>query len=141
MNRYKFRAWDKQVKKMARVIGLGWYETDSGVISRVNIEYSDGSHSGITKWGMDEIELMQFTGIQDFDKKEVFEGDILLNNLFGDLWECKFKVGLADNNREYGRYVVELIGDGHTEDLCSVDGFTVVGNKYEHPHLLEQSHD
>ncbi|MDW4273879.1 YopX family protein [Staphylococcus saprophyticus] len=76
--------------------------------------------------------VVQSTGVKDRNSVEIFEGDIV-----------KTKCG------EYGRHIgvvtfksgkFSAIGvkqyDGYVEEL---DGaFEIIGNKYEHPHLLEE---
>lgn len=67
MRPIKFRAWDEEKKTM---------------LNDFNVAANDGH---ITKWGPDDdhfcnirlhgLELMQFTGLLDKKKKEVYEGD------------------------------------------------------------------
>ena len=60
----KFRAWDKERKKMSdnySVFGIGEHLTD-----------------------YDNLEIMQFTGILDKNGKEIYEGDIIKEEILND---------------------------------------------------------
>ncbi|MDW4373007.1 YopX family protein [Staphylococcus saprophyticus] len=123
----KFRAWDKVEKEWLEIKLLGfWEDNELWYLEIESGELLFEDDLGV-KW-----ELLQSTGLKDKNSVEIFEGDIV-----------KTKCG------EYGRHIgvvtfksgkFSAIGvkqyDGYVEEL---DGaFEIIGNKYEHPHLLEE---
>jgi len=92
---------------------------------------------------IEDVELMQFTGLLDTKGKECFEGD-LGKDCFGKLWEFRWDETQAG-------FRVRLIGDENLpiETMTRpIDGsisykkpnmvkLEVIGNIWEHKHLLE----
>lgn len=91
--------------------------------------------------------VMQYTGLQDKNGKEIYEGDIIYSEL-NCLWLCGVKcdyLGLV----EFGDYSQDGT-DSHTgfyikllyKDVGISEGYIeyyeVIGNIYENPELLEE---
>lgn len=113
----KFRIFDKKKKRF-----LGDFTME---IDKFGIHVLDEFNYVVDE---DDRVLMQSTGLHDENKEEVFQDDIV--------WH--------DQNEEYG--VVEINEakfvirwqDGYSEDLFErIDLLEVVGNIYEHSHLLD----
>ncbi len=119
MREIKFRAWDRKEKKMC-----------TEAMEILNIGLGDGSVC-ITSEAQkgNELDWIQYTGLKDKDKKEIWEGDILLNPFFGDLWEVRW-------NKKYGHWEVHQMSDDINEELGHIN-FKVIGNIYENKELLK----
>ena len=99
----------------------------------------DGEYLGVTVWGLNQVTLMQSTGLFDNStpKKEIFENDIVE-------WEHKDTGQLV---RGIVKYDTELGFWGMTDvrfnDLRAIgylanQRVTVLGNIYENPELVEE---
>ena len=106
----KFRAWNSIDKKMviSNVVNMFW----SKMV------------------GSKDYDLMQFTGIHDVNGVEIYKGDIVSVPGFGN--------GKVEISAQYG---VEFINSKYSQpyiDGAAENDFpTVIGNIYEHPHLLK----
>ena len=124
----KFRAWKKAGKELGRV-GQITFELD-GSVSHVLFkgEFLDFNVS------INEIELMQSTGLFDKNNKEIFEGDIV---------EYKGRKAVIKWHGSYAsfiyRFVDELkerVSEWHPLFLAYYY-FEVIGNIYENKELLD----
>ena len=149
----KYRAWHKTWEEMGKVKRIRF--DDDGNVTTVLFE---GKLLGVnTK--IDEIELMQSTGLHDKNGKEIFEGDILK---FNDEWEDYCQEGYVDGSSEGINYVsigsemtyfifektkcpdsslFYYVNEEHlTFQEVMEDNefeFEILGNIYENPELLE----
>jgi len=138
-----FRAWDKEAEKMFIPLSIRWdifWGEESGkplVSPAFNIK------TGLLEDQMTypvcvmkeaghykECPLMQYTGLKDKNDKEIYEGDVLIHQMYSqivvkDLFEF-FSYTIPD----VGRY--QWKGDG--KEL----GFEIIGNIYEHPELIDK---
>ena len=103
MRQIKFRAWDKDSKRMhyaEDLIGPGGW-----VIQFHGVPLEIGIHSVFER---ENVKLMQYTGLEDKNGKEIYEG---------------LTIGHGD--------AAHLISP-HRDDL------EVIGNIFEHPELIER---
>ena len=120
MREIKFRAWDKIHKEMS---------TWSSLYDNPNLwEYILSHNEQFENW-IGDIVLMQFTGLTDKNGKEIYEGDIILFNNFGDTLD---KV-------VYSPGCFHTSGGGYLLD--EIREIEVIGNIYENPELLEENNE
>ncbi|ORP00146.1 hypothetical protein B7696_03835 [Streptococcus mitis] len=132
----KFRAWHKTWEEMGRISFIRYKE--SGEIAHLSFRrniYNGNIYGGLVK--LDEIELMQSTGLFDKNGKEVFVGDIIKCTR-----GCPHEVYLE---KEYGGSYIGGMPAIYLKGLLSGYAWTedeeIIGNVYENPELLEVNHD
>ena len=118
MREIKFRAWDKTTKSLIK---------DYARIGSFGELYTTQFHrSAYSDDACPDLVLEQYTGRKDRDGKEVYEGDII---------KGLHDFGPGGWHTETG--VVEWTDDGYK--LHYWNGFKVIGNIYEHKHLLDET--
>ena len=136
MREIKFRAWDKKHKQMVNLYTPtafcedGYDEIDYIAFSKCDVHYVDSSQVV----GVEQYELMQYTGLKDKNGKEIWEGDILKHSEYGS---CEVV-------NKFGGFGIEAktsswISSGfHSFSTRSADyeHCEVIGNIYEDGHLL-----
>ena len=126
MKDIKFRAWSDEDKQML-------YGLDAIVGEYDGYKYNLND--------IDELPIMQYTGLNDCKGREVYEGDIILYNGFY----------IGDHREDGGRGVVKFTNgsyDVHIENKSQHELWNivnnccgeVVGNIYENFELLEVKH-
>ena len=131
MNReIKFRIWDIENKEMLKVQELDFEPTFYG--GRIAIrpdQYND-------YFDTEDMILMQYTGLNDKNGKEIYEGDVVY---------CQTKYGKAKAIIKFidGKFVAYWNSalthpeDGHHIACYEINKrFEVIGNMYDNPELL-----
>ncbi len=128
----KFRAWHKEFKQMREVQELRLdYLPEGNVLACVGNK--NIPHRFDIVWGFNEIELMQWTGLQDRNGRDIYADDLIEYNDRIYLVPCVTPV-----SRHHDAECV----NGHKE-ICddwtswSNDCYEIIGNLYENPELLE----
>lgn len=128
----KFRAWDKVTDLMNEVTVID-FESEE-------VYYHHWRYGHSETINLKDIELLQSTGLKDKNGVEMFEGDVL-------------KVFVLDNKGPHAKVIFkngmfgiedDMFGYGYDKGLYSLDQILsirdaeIIGNIYEHPHLLEE---
>lgn len=123
-SRHKFRAWDTEKNKMVKVDTIDF---NNGNVNDVDF-YNQEIHFGYS------TVLMQYTGLKDKNGTEVYEGDILQEQTTPPL-----EVFIKDGHTNV-RYtdMGETIEEWLFPSEIYFDELEVIGNIYEHPHLLKE---
>ena len=142
MRDIKFRAWHKLIKKMINVYVLDqtvyWDNNNIKRIKNTSRGWSD-RNTQIT-FSLDEIHLMQYTGLKDKNGKEIYEGDILATKSLGEPETDEW--GVVD----FGYTVCEWEAlsfmfskwqpNNEKDSVYNWDYVKVIGNIYKNPELV-----
>lgn len=121
----KYKVWDKELKQIV--------STDDNLILQISkngIELAyQNSLNQLTKY-----ELLQSTGIKDMYGTEIYEGDVLHHKVQGT---SVVYYPFRDNMASFG---IRNIKNNLGTTLKDADkaGYEIIGNQFEHPHLLKE---
>lgn len=136
MNRLRFRVWDKEEKKFANW-PVYFNLTNSEIVTELWYGYEIQVEEPLQD---SNYIVQQSTGLFDKNGKEIFEGDIIDKgysniDIVDRIGYVKF--GTGDDSDGYLNQ--EWLGwtTNNDDSLLDVhEHCTVLGNKFEHPHLL-----
>jgi uncharacterized phage protein (TIGR01671 family) len=124
MREIKFRAWDKAKKEMIN----DYCELDRLFLTFSGYDLTNDAYVKIAS-------VMQFTGLLDTNKKEIYEGDIVSVSIYGDE-----KPSILEVHWQYGGFFIDY--EDSESDMVLVANFVgsveVIGNIYENEDLLTE---
>ena len=136
MNReIKFRVWDKTRNELFTYInecGVKQlnFNQEMAIESVELFEYLPSEIFVFKTLDIDDVELMQFTGIKDKNDVEIYEGDIV--NFDKVEWGGDDNIHVVTWDKTYGCW---CFGGGSISDM---EFREVIGNIHENPELLEK---
>ena len=120
MKEIKFRAWDKEEKKIYLVYKWALANHDSGAIKLLK---NNGYPEKVEWQSLGSVELMQYTGLKDKNDKEIYEGDIVR---YGE--------------EEFDIAPIVFSGGAFCIKIFTLYSYLlhveIIGNVYENPELL-----
>lgn len=118
MREFKFRGWNSKKQKMSEPFLFDDFDTNYFIPE---------------SWYFGDFEIMQYTGLLDKNGKEIWEGDILqLNNKTVTINSFTTHVIFNQSSARFELEDTVFMG----LDQQFTNNLEVVGNIYEHPHLL-----
>lgn len=123
MREIKFRAWDKGSKRMFPV-----EQWAKGSWVAIPVQTAEEEWE-LNQLRLEDIELMQYTGIGDKTDREIYEGDIILHD--------SGRIGQVIYNHYHTQFMQED-KNLQCENLGGWDDeMIIIGNIYENPKLIE----
>lgn len=135
MREIKFRAWDKEKKRMVIVASYEFLPFSGDTVIQWDNE-KQYRESGVIE---ERLELMQFTGLHDKNGKEIYEGDIRqfdTTDLRMKELHYKFKGDVRYNYCMF--YIVDTSNDVPYNIYNVYQHIEVIGNIHENPELLKE---
>ena len=126
MREIKFRAWDKELKEWTN------YLIDDDLL----MFYDKLGECWEVDQEGERFILCQYTGLKNFNEKEIYEGDIVRAVGFSK-W-----IGVAKYSDKNQAFVFEDTDKNYRGNIVFISqfdqGFKILGNIYENPGLLEE---
>lgn len=142
MREIKFRAWDKDSRRMIHLGSHGALRYDDDAAKLV---FGEDWHDDFSTSRTRNFELMQFTGRKDAVGREIYEGDIVKAvSVKAARIATPFTGCVYWHEHELQWWITDGTNDpmhGVNYDLTYLycfEDFQVIGNIYEHPQFLEQ---
>ncbi len=155
MNRFKFRVWDKRKRSFSCPKNLGaWFIRQNGVLEHQQmsiggLDYNDDPCYCSTNRpkSLEKFVVQQFTGIQDKNGKDIYEGDVISC----DELDCSqptngkqpvlqsFPKALVEWNKSKLTFTYNPIKNGRAllhQMLCYAGNIKIIGNIFQNTELL-----
>ena len=128
----KFRAFIEATSQMLNVFDMNFIkDEDNGRFVRMINNENFDANSKFISCRVDEVELMQYTGLKDKNGVEIYEGDIV--EFYIDFGYGMQKVIAKITYKDSGFKYESLAG---TDFMNIFNDVKIIGNIYENPELL-----
>ena len=132
MRDIKFRAWDTENKEMLKVQELDFEDTFYGGRLSIRVDmYND-------YFDMEDMILMQYTGLKDKNGKEIYEGDIVKFRFKEDREEFPDLIGYIEYQSTFAAFRIMSNQGSFKIDITEIKFIEKIGNIYDNPELLEK---
>lgn len=128
LDRFKLRAWHREEKRMFEVAKIDFDR-------KIVWESRQTRRGGTVGWDIEEVDLLQCTGLKDKNGKLIFEGDIVKvhhTNKVIDIAEVRY-VPEDLTYEAFGKVCTPFVNTRWN------NSFEIIGNKYENPELLKNT--
>ena len=129
MREIKFRAWHKITKQF---IDLNGFSIAFGNMRNKGEVYSITEQGVLRETAIEQVEIMQYTGLHDKNGKEIYEGDIV-RFFVSHGAEGIPSTEEMQSNVHYANGLLYPMADFMYDHYI----YEVIGNIYENPELLE----
>jgi len=129
MREIKFRAWNKVFKEISNVLSIKF-----GAKS-VFLENIGEGWERSKEYPLEDVFLMQYTGLKDKNGKEIYEGDIVKCDYYD---EDSAGEPIHNSNTFVVKYSTVYQGF-NTGEYPNGGEIEVIGNIYENPELLTRT--
>lgn len=133
-----YKLWDKENKEF---LEDDW-ETEYAVLANGTVIeiYDNGFGEGYSVRNLDNIEVLQFTGLKDKNGKEIYEGDIIrLKHHIDKRINVVGKVVFLSEQASFG--IIDDLGQEYPLFRNTTEQIEIIGNVYENFELLEGKDD
>jgi len=132
MRKINFRAWHREKQMMCDVIAVGVMDGWVDIMPAPDSSWTTD---------LDDVELMQFTGLLDKNGVEIYESDVI--EIIWE-WDGKRTIHEVYWGGEYPAFDLRpTTGDEsnnlHSLMVCRENEIAVIGNIHQNPDLLELS--
>lgn len=131
----KFRAWDIAYKQMYYPTTELYVEWDKHYGSKLICEVA--TEKGSRALSDTEYEIVQFTGLKDKNGKDIYEGDIVDQELWIKVGEYARTIGVVKYSAPH--FISFCVGEWEGAQAKLNGNAIVIGNIYENPELLNPS--
>lgn len=136
----KYRAYHKKEKKMCLVQDLHF--NSLGVLRAVTLRSESKGYVHFPHiTDLKNIILIQFTGLKDKNNKEIFEGDIVKNEVEGGgvIFFSNIIGGFLVKRKEKSRCIntKDVYGNEYSDTIL-ISRDEIIGNIHENPELLKE---